>query len=146
MRYALASVALIACSSGSGVQPCGLIPEGGCPLGRGGTCADRECDALYDCLEGKWTLAEVCSMASGGGGAGGAGGSMGVGGCNGVIIDRTGEAEGCTPDLLEPDCPADAAESCRPCISGCVDFFLGTRQGWQTVAFCDARGEVVLEL
>lgn len=138
-------LAAFACSSGPDIQPCGLIPTGGCPVGRGGTCDDQYCDALYDCLEGQWTLVESCPPSGSGGSSSTSVGGSGVGGCEGVQIDRTGEASGCTPDLQEPDCPADVAESCQPCLSGCVDFFLCKARGWETVAFCDENGEVVLE-
>jgi hypothetical protein len=123
------------------VEPCGLIPEAGCPIGRGGTCEDRTCGALYDCVDGNWRLAEVCSGNTGGFGGGGSG----AGGCEPSMIDRTGETDGCTPDLQEPDCPAAAAEVCQPCLSGCFDFYLCKAEGWEAVAFCDEDGHVVIE-
>src|SRR5688500_7643441 len=103
MRCAvLLGLSLVGCQSPTTVARCGEIPGGGCPVGRGGTCADQECAALYDCVDGSWKLAQVCELAgSGGGGAGGTGGSGAGGGCEGVVIEDPG-GTGCTPDLQEP--------------------------------------------
>jgi hypothetical protein len=135
-----------ACDSG-GVERCGEIPSDGCPVGRGGTCDDPYCGALYNCIDGRWALATTCEGfgPGGAGGGGGSGGTPGSGGCQNVVIDKTGESTGCTPDLALPDCAAVAAESCHPCTTGCADFFLCTDQGWEAVAFCDQDGQVVLE-
>src|SRR5262245_52986853 len=134
-----------ACHGPVTVQPCGEIPPGGCPIGRGGTCDDEECAALYDCLDGSWKLTTVCEGAGAGGGGSGGGGTRGAGGaCEGVVIDDP-MMPGCTPDLQEPDCPAAAAAACHPCLTGCEDFFVCERRGWRSVAFCDPEGHVVLE-
>ena len=94
-----------------------------------------------------------CAAVDGGGGAGagggsggaaGSAGSAGAGGCAGVALDHTGEAEGCTPELQLPDCPAAVAESCQPCLSGCVDFFMCMAAGWMDVAFCTDAGQIVV--
>lgn len=135
------------CSSRD-IVPCGLIPDDGCPTGRGGTCDDETCAALYDCLDGTWVLETTCEQSVGGGGAGGASmgpGAGGQGACNGVELDHTGELEACSPPLQNPDCPAAAAELCRPCETGCVDFFMCRQDGWNAVAFCDEDGNVVVE-
>jgi hypothetical protein len=137
-------VALVRAAYGSSapVLLCGEIPDGGCPIGRGGSCDDVACAALYDCVDGAWTEVERCSgggVTTGGGGPSGAGGEGG-GACAPAVIDRTGEADGCTPDLLDPDCPAAAAEVCDPCGTGCADFFLCTADGWIDVAACDEDG------
>jgi hypothetical protein len=135
------------CGSLPPVQRCGEIPEGGCPIGRGGTCDDVLCAALYDCLEGAWTEVERCERdpgtGGGGEGAGGEGGS--AGGCLGFEVDRSDEAEGCEPELQEPDCSAAAAEVCRPCSTGCVDFWLCASEGWAPVGYCDETGGFVPE-
>lgn len=140
----LGVAALVGCGASGGVETCGEIPEGGCPVGRGGTCDDVACAALYDCQGGAWTEVEACpgSSAASGGSVGGGEGGAGEGGgtCAPAVIDRTGEADGCTPDLLEPDCPAAAAEACDPCGTGCADFFLCTADGWIDVAACDESG------
>ena len=137
---AVASAAL-SCSSQE-LKLCGEIPVDGCPLGRGGTCEDPFCAALYDCIDGAWTLAETCEAFGGqgsGGGQGGTGGGQG-GGCD-LTFDHSNEANGCTPDLQSPDCPAVAAEGlCAPCLTGCIDFFLCTEAGWESVAYCDEDG------
>jgi len=144
---AAALLGVAACGSPEGVQLCGEIPEGGCPAGRGGSCDDTTCTGLYDCVEGDWTEIEPCegnptSTSSAAAGAGG--GDDGAGGCALVAIDHEGEAEGCTPDLLDPDCPAVAAEVCAPCETGCADFFLCTDDGWIDVAACDDAGQLVI--
>ena len=120
---------------------CGEIPAGGCPVGRGGSCEDKACAALYDCLDGSWVTTTTCEREDAGGAGGGDAGSDAP--C-GVAIDRTGEAAGCVPDLQTPDCPAAAAESCAACQTDCVDFFLCTNDGWITVAYCDDRGQIVV--
>jgi hypothetical protein len=108
------------------------------------------CLALYDCVEGDWASVETCDRAgsggSGGGGSGGAGsGGQGGGACAPPDIDRTAEAERCSPDLQEPDCPVEAVFVCPdPCLTGCADFFLCTEQGWVDVAACDEDGALVV--
>jgi hypothetical protein len=142
---------LAACSSTEGPKLCPEIPEGGCPTGRGGSCQDPVCKALYDCIEGAWQKTTTCdnnstSSGSGGASSGGAGGSTtGTGGCTPVKLDHTGETTGCMPDLQIPDCPAAAAEQCSQaaCKTGCTDFFVCTAQGWTAVGYCDAKGNVV---
>ena len=141
----------------SDVVLCDEIPEGGCPTGRGGTCEDPLCNALYDCVNGAWKRAEVCGPPGGGGsgGSAGSGGSGaasggeggldctpaagGAGGCTPVMLDHTGEVGGCSPGLQSPDCPAAAAESCAEsaCLTGCTDFFVCRAGGWEAVAYCD---------
>ncbi|HZF49462.1 MAG TPA: hypothetical protein VE093_12475 [Polyangiaceae bacterium] len=137
------------CGSGSELKLCGQIPADGCPIGRGGTCEDATCAALYDCIEGAWTPVETCSGfggAGGGGGAGGIGGVGGAGGCTPVMFDRSEETTGCEPDLQNPDCPAVAAETCAEmaCFTDCLEFFLCTKDGWRDVAYCDPDGVLVV--
>lgn len=129
---------------------CGQIPEAGCPIGRGGTCEDATCLALYDCVDGDWIEVESCDVASGGAGAGGEGGvNTSAGGCDIATFDHAREAEGCEPDLQPPDCPVEAAEVCEPCATGCVDFYLCLEGDeaplWTTVAYCDDDGALVVE-
>lgn len=130
---------------------CDQIPEGGCPLDRGGTCEDAACEALYGCYDGVWKRVEVCDGNIGAGGAGGAGGmgaaAGGAGGagraeCTPIRFDHTGDTTGCIPSLQSPDCPAAVAESCpeKACSTGCLDFFLCKADGWQAVAYCDEDG------
>jgi hypothetical protein len=141
-----------ACQDQPALKLCGEIPEGGCPLGRGGTCEDALCEGLYDCVDGAWTRAEECKGRGGGGAGGGAtrgsggGGEGGAGGCDEVAIDHTTETTGCTPDLQHPDCPAVAAEGCAAsvCLTGCEDFFLCEIDGWSAVAYCDEDGQIVI--
>jgi hypothetical protein len=148
--WATAALVAGACAGDGRPLLCGQIPEGGCPIGRGGTCADLVCAGLYDCVEGAWTLVTPCEQGgaggAGGGHGGGDGGDGGDGGCTPVSIDHTGEAAGCAPDLQHPDCPASAAETCEQtaCLSGCFDFFLCTDEGWVEVAYCTEEGQIVL--
>ncbi len=141
----LVATTLSACDSVE-VLTCGEIQTNGCPIGRGGTCEDPFCGALYDCVDGDWTLVETCE-GFGGGGSGGRGGATTSGtgatggGCS-FMFDHTEEAASCEPDLQEPDCPAGAAENtCDPCSTGCVEFFLCTDFGWENVGFCSDVGE-----
>ncbi|WP_437280725.1 hypothetical protein WME90_09245 [Sorangium sp. So ce375] len=142
---AAAAVAPAGCDPIEEPQLCREIPQGGCPVGRGGTCDDAACGALYDCFEGAWTEVARCDApgepveeAGVGGGPGGA--------CEMITLDRSGEAAGCTPALQQPDCPAEAAETCvdTACSTGCVDFFLCTAEGWRAVAYCDGQGRVTV--
>ncbi len=131
-----------ACGGGSGLLLCGQIPEDGCPIGRGGTCDDLTCAALYDCVDGAWRLVEPCP----GGGQDNLDGGTNPDGCAKPVIDHTGEKTGCTPDLQNPDCPAVAAEQCYEtvCLTDCIDFFLCTEAGWDLVAYCNEEGAIVL--
>jgi hypothetical protein len=144
---ALAALPGLACGSSGDVKLCGQIPEDGCPIGRGGTCEDALCAALYDCVDGAWTQVTACSGFSGAGGSGGAGGGAGgASGCTPVMLDKSEETTGCEPDLQTPDCPAVAAETCAEtaCLSDCLEFFLCTKDGWRDVAYCDPDGVFVI--
>lgn len=142
----LAGLVLAGCPSWPGAEPCGQLPDvSACPLGRGGTCDDRECTALYDCVNGGWTLVKQCPLVVAATQEPDASTAPEEAECSAMTIDRSGEAWGCEPDLQEPDCPASAAEGCSPCLTGCVDFFLCTTPGWQVVAHCDEDGRVKLE-
>ncbi|MFO0586218.1 MAG: hypothetical protein U0441_01700 [Polyangiaceae bacterium] len=140
------------------------VPKGGCPTGRGGTCDDPTCDALYDCIDAKWKKISTCSASTGGGGAGGdttssggaggqtsTGGTGGAGGdCTAPGFDHAGETTGCTPDLQVPDCPVSAAEPCAEtaCATGCSDFYLcqgdASAKTWVAVGYCDDSGHLVI--
>ncbi|WP_437726534.1 hypothetical protein [Sorangium sp. So ce861] len=149
---ALAVVAPAGCDPVAEPALCGEIPQGGCPIGRGGSCDDAACRALHDCLDGAWTEVARCDRpgepaldAGADSGDAGAGGGE-DGGCEAVALDHGGEAQGCTPALQLPDCPAEAAETCADaaCRTGCIDFFLCTEEGWRGVAYCDDQGRVVV--
>ena len=147
------------------------VPEGACPTGRGGTCDDPSCNALYDCIESEWQLITTCPAHTGGGGSGAgggaggqttstggtggmAGGGTGAGGgggqCTPVGFDHTGESTGCVPDLQVPDCPASAADPCEEtaCLTDCLDFYLcredASGKGWVPVGYCDDAGKLVI--
>lgn len=143
----LASGAIVASAcSGSSVQLCGIIPDGGCPIGRGGTCDDPSCAGVYDCVDGDWTLVTACDGTGGSGSTGtmSTGSVSSASGCMPASFDHTNEKDGCTPDLLPPDCPIVAAELCNPCVTGCVDFFMCTSAGWDDLAYCTEEGELVI--
>lgn len=148
IAVALSAIA-VACGSPADLEPCGTIPAGGCPVGRGGTCDDPSCAGVYDCVDGRWqSMATCASQVDGGasdGGARDAGG--GDAACGSVTVDHTGEATGCKPDLQVPDCSVAAAEMCavEACLTGCEDFFLCTTKGWRAVAYCDDSGQIVSE-
>jgi hypothetical protein len=135
------------CDDGDELLLCGQIPTDGCPIGRGGTCEDQYCAALYDCVQGDWTLVEPCpGFGQGGGGSGGGGGAGGQGGeCEPASFDHSGETVGCTPDLQHPDCPLAAAEVCpiTACLTDCLDFYLCTDRGWALRALCTDEGDLV---
>jgi hypothetical protein len=134
------------CFDNPEVQLCGEIPAGGCPIGRGGSCDDTLCAGLYDCVEGKWTREVECS-ANGDGGSGGSGDAGPDAVCSPVTISHVGEASGCEPDLQHPDCPVAAAEAAcseSVCLTGCIDFFLCTKDGWKVAAGCDDQGELLI--
>jgi len=133
----------------SEVQLCDEIPENGCPKGRGGTCDDPVCAALYDCIDGLWEKTETCEGNAVGGaggattGSGGAGGSGGA--CTPITFDHSDEKIGCMPDLQSPDCPVVAAEQCpeSACLTDCTDFFMCKQEGWIAIAYCDDKGAVI---
>jgi len=155
-RLVLAPLALVVafawaegCQSAPALKLCGEIPAGGCPIGRGGTCEDATCADLYDCVEGAWTEVVRCTGSRDGGldaRGDGAGDSGDAGSCTAIMFDHTGEKVDCMPDLQEPDCPAAAAEGCaeQACLTGCLDFFLCTANGWTDVAYCDDNGDLVV--
>src|SRR5258708_5344640 len=68
---------------------CGEIPPGGCPSGRGGTCDDLTCAALYDCVDGAWTPTKTCPIPDGGRPDGGDGGDGGP--CTPFMFDHSHE-------------------------------------------------------
>lgn len=143
---AVAVLAPAGCDPVAEPRLCGQIPQGGCPVGRGGTCGDAACRALYDCLEGAWTEVARCDFPEAPAEDGDAGVGGGPGACDVVTLDRSGEAAGCTPALQQPDCPAAAAETCvdTACWTGCIDFFLCTEEGWRAIAYCDQQGRVTV--
>lgn len=137
---AVLCVTIMGCRGCNERKLCSALPEGGCPLSRGGTCSDLQCSALYACMEGAWELYEQCADATSSASLS----TSGSGGCGSVAIDVADEAEGCMPDLQPPDCPHEVLESCRPCGAECIDFYACTRSGWLDVAYCTEAGNVVV--
>lgn len=139
---ALGAAAFVGCGDDAGILLCGEIPAQGCPAGRGGSCTDEACAALYDCVEGDWTVVTRCGPD--------AGSEQGVeveAGCEQAELDAGVEATGCTPGLQLPDCPVAAARTCAEsaCLTGCLDFYACSADGWRLMAYCDEEGRVVVE-
>lgn len=145
------------CDDGNTLLLCGEIPANGCPLGRGGSCDDAVCAGLYDCIEGKWTLAVDCPADGGTGSTSSTGGGADAGpdaACTPVAVSHEGELLGCQGDLQEPDCPAaviDGACAETVCLTGCIDFYLClpdkgqvNQRSWAAVAYCDEDGLLVV--
>jgi len=148
-----AALSTSGCDSGTAPLLCGEIPAGGCPLGRGGTCDDPLCAGLYDCVEGKWTLATDCTTNGATSGSSGSSGSSGGdagadGACTPIALSHEGEMTGCKPDLQAPDCPVSLTEGacvetvCN--VTDCLDFYLCIydkvqvdHRVWSAVAGCD---------
>src|SRR4051812_13763155 len=115
MALGLALAGLAATPSCQDFPPvllCGAIPEGGCPIGRGGTCDDLVCRALYDCLAGSWTSVKNCPEVAlpDAGAGGGQPLDAGPDSCTPVVISHAGEAFDCLPDPELPECPIGAAD------------------------------------
>jgi hypothetical protein len=175
MRRALLALALVllavpaalvaspSCQDFPPLAPCQGIPDGGCPLDRGGTCDDLDCATLYSCNDGAWSFLQAChhpDAGTGGSPVTSDGGPIydgGPDGCTPVVIDTTGQTTGCTPDNAFPDCPVAAAEGCAQsaCLTGCGDFFLCVSPGtgdcqdvdtpcWIDVAYCTDDGQLIV--
>lgn len=139
---ALGAAALGGCEGDEGLLLCGEIPLQGCPAGRGGSCTDETCAALYDCVEGRWTVVTSCGRDGGTEPL-----SEVEAGCEQAELDAGLEATGCKPDLQLPDCPVAAARTCvgSACLTGCLDFYACSTEGWRLVAYCDDDSRVVAE-
>lgn len=145
----LGLLAPVGCDDPPPLPDCGALPEvSACPAARGGTCDDRDCTALYTCLEHGWSLVRRCDRAASGGspsgGAGGAGGAGGEGGAR--LCEQTLRDPACVP-LQPPDCDAAAARSCplQACLGSCEVFLICISSGWseEIAGYCD-EGELVL--
>ena len=133
-----------------------MIPSGGCPVGRGGTCDDVECDALYDCTSGKWVETKHCSHPDGGAGDAGSDGGReggavlgdsGSDACTPIHVGMSGATQDCV-DLQTPDCPISVAENLcaeQVCSSiDCLDFYICKEGNLEHVASCTDDGTFVL--
>jgi hypothetical protein len=153
---------------------CVDIPTDGCPIDRGGSCEDPTCHAIYNCNDGKWSLAQICpdggtggdvGIGSGTGTGGGDAGPIGEclnpttapdgGPCPMANFDLTGNLgpDQCTPDLQLScgDCPYEVATgTCTDCIcvSGCLTFYVCANRamgmGWYEVGYCTDDGQFFL--
>lgn len=144
----LAALLLAACPTLPEQPSCGVIPPGGCPEGRGGSCTDVSCEIIYACVSGRWVSAQVCAHPDAGSSAGGGGGGPpgDAGPCTPVKVTVQPQGTSCTPDLQQPDCPIEAAGACEQtaCLSGCIDFYVcGANHGWTVAAYCDDNGTFI---
>lgn len=122
---------------------CGEIPLGGCPTTGGGSCLDRECEAIYRCIDGQWARTAICDQADAGGAQDDAGlAEAGPDGftCGDVTVVLDEDASGtCSEKLFYSDCPASLAASCpnSACLTGCDDFFVCSGTAWVFAAYCE---------
>jgi hypothetical protein len=129
------ALAAAACQGLPEPTVCGLIPANGCPMARGGSCADRACAAIYRCEESGWQLVQTCSPHADAGAALEAADGRS---CSDVTVSFEAST-GCAPPLAHADCPLEVALGCpeTACVSGCADFFVCRADGWQLAAWCD---------
>jgi hypothetical protein len=154
-----AALLVLTCQGLPDGATCDDIPDGGCPIDRGGSCDDPTCGAIYLCNNGVWSVGQICPPNDGGGpGGGGVGGGTtvpeggpicshdGGGACTPVVIDAGSTASDCTPDLACGDCEVSAAYGCAECAcaTGCLDFYVCRPDGWHSVAYCTDNGTLVI--
>jgi hypothetical protein len=139
---------LLACDGVPNEAPCHEIPDGGCPLDNGAAvCQDPSCDAVYACVDGRWSLRQTCpphphDASSTPADAGEAAppfdanievppGGNGGPGCNGLQL---------------PDCTASEGLACvqTPACCGCVDLWACDDGGWNLWGEC-VDGGIVLQ-
>jgi len=138
----LAACGLLSCQQLGEAGECGEIPSGGCPTTGGGTCQDRECVALYRCVESGWEHVETCDRPDGSEEAAAQEGEAGSDGmvCGDapIVLDRDASGS-CGDELLYTDCPVSLAVSCpgSACWTGCEDFFACREGVWELTAYCE---------
>ncbi len=127
-------------------EPCGALPDrAACPASRGGTCADRECSAIYACEERRWVLLAECPGTHGAdaGADDARDAARDAPTCDGAVPVPVAAC----PPLQPPDCDIAIADGCpaSACKEGCTGFLRCTPQGWTDayVAFCDDDGVLV---
>lgn len=128
-----------------GVEQCGVIPDGGCPKGRGGSCEDPTCQAIYRCENDVWQWVEDCpSKAASDGGIESDASDAEPLSCGDAQLSIE-SGTGCRPSLIVPECPIDAIKGCPAlaCTMGCDDFYQCTTDGWEHAAYCDPEEGLV---
>lgn len=133
-----------ACEESAEVQRCGALEDPhGCPISRGGSCADRACGALYACQEGAWARVEICDNQLPDAG------DQPDAGDDAALCEAGAEAPSppCPP-LLLPECDATLLDGCLSdiaCMSGCEVFLRCQGGDWAAsyAAYCDDEGNLV---
>ena len=153
IALALAALASGACADDPTPQPCGDIPEGGCPVAHGVACEDPACRAVYFCLPNDvWQLDQVCPPREAGvvDDAAVADADAGIDHdaapppVSDAAIDAPPGAfggPGCR-ELQSPDCSVGLALACGPGCCDCHDLFVCNQGGWDLWGAC-ADGGVV---
>lgn len=136
---------LAGCQGFEDIPECGVVPAGGCPTSRGGSCDDQACAAIYACTESGWALRKTCERDGGEDASDAA--TEPDGPMCGDAVTMEGMADTCDPnEVLTPDCPIQVALGCpgTACLTGCADFFVCRTDGWVEAAYCDdVTGELV---
>ncbi len=135
----LGALAFVACDDvGIVVPDCGVIPEAGCPVGRGDPCLDRTCRAAYQCeTSGTWREVRTCDgyvPTADVDGAAGAGAEA----KDAQVIDAPPGAyggPGC-PSLEAPDCLLGTVLACGGGCCGCEDTFVCRDGAWDFAGAC----------
>jgi hypothetical protein len=148
---ALVPLASGACGDDATPQPCGDIPEGGCPLSHGVACEDPACRAVYFCLPNDvWQLDQLCPPREAGSLEDASFVDAGVPDHDAApppsdaSIDAPPGAfggPGCD-ELQTPDCSVGLALACGAGCCGCEDLFVCNQGGWDLWGACRDGGVV----
>jgi hypothetical protein len=134
-----------ACNDPPTPAVCTDVPDGGCPQDNGPTvCQDPTCDAVYDCVDGKWVFDKACPAHPHDASAPTDAADEAV--PPDVHIDAPPGAyggPGCT-DLETPDCSLGTALACVGATDccGCQDVWICQNMGWTPWGQCADGGLV----
>ena len=136
----------VACSSPPTPIECTDVPDGGCPQDNGANvCEDPSCNAVYDCVGGKWVFDKACPAhphdASTGPDSGDATMQLPDVAVDWRVPDGAFGGPGC-PDLQLPDCSVGTALACSGSTGccGCQDLWVCDNGGWITWGTCGDAG------
>jgi hypothetical protein len=124
--------------------PCADIPRGGCPLGRGASCDDPTCLAVYACRAGNvWELDHACPLRDAADARADAGDASADAPLEATpTLDAGPDAPagasggpGCGA-LQAPDCSLGFALACPAGCCGCEDLFVCEGGGWTYWSTC----------
>ena len=140
--FALALLAVPACSESANDHACTSIPAGGCPLSRGVACEDPTCEAVYACRPGNvWELDHACPAREAGAPKDAA---LDAPPLRDATIDAPPGANGgpgC--DALQvPDCALGLALACPSGCCDCEDLFVCRNGGWVAWGTCSPDGGI----